>query len=232
MEIKHTIQLSVAFLLLFGTAECLFLFGKVRAEYTRKFVHVGTGILTILFPLLLNSHWNVLFLCGNFAIILLLSLRYGWLPSINAIQRKSHGSLCYPLAVYISFCFYEYMSKSTATKLPPLLCFYLPVLIMALCDPAAALVGRRWPIKKYLVGAGTKSLAGSATFFLVAVALTFGLMMVVQPVDATQNRIFVLAFFVGLCTCLTEAFTPHGLDNLTIPLMTILVLFLMNQYFM
>jgi phytol kinase len=232
MEIKTTLLLSGAFLLLFSTAECLFVFGKVRAEYTRKLVHIGTGFLTILFPLLLHSHWNVLFLCGSFAFILMLSMRYGYLPSINAIQRKSHGSLCYPLAVYVSFLFYEIMAKSGATNLPPLLFFYLPVLIMAICDPAAALVGRRWPIRKFLVGSGTKSLAGSATFFFVAVALTVGLVLMIQPVSIAAWQLIVLAFLVGSTTCLTEAFTPHGFDNLTIPLVTMLVLWGVNGWFL
>ncbi len=232
MEIKSTLILSAAFLLLFGTAECLFVFGKVRAEYTRKLVHIGTGILTMLFPLMLHTHWNVLLLCGSFAGILLLSMRYGFLPSINAIHRKSHGSLCYPIAVYCSFLFYEWMSSSNTANLPPLLYFYLPVLIMALCDPAAALVGRRWPIRKFVVGSGTKSVAGTATFFIVAVALTVGLLMFVPPTPITHWHIWVIAILIGTSTCLTEAFTPHGLDNLSIPLVTMLVLFGVNQYLM
>jgi phytol kinase len=224
-----TILLSTAFLGLFGLSELLYHQFQVQAEYTRKLVHIGTGLLTLLFPLLLDSHWQVLFLCGSFAVILLASLRWGYLPSINAIQRKSHGSLCYPIAVYGAFLVYSQMLHHPNAKIPSLLFFYVPVLTMALCDPAAALVGRRWPIRKFRVGSGTKSMAGMATFFIVAVILTAILMLASQPVDAPLQRVLIAAGVLGLTTCLTEAFTPHGLDNFTIPGVALATLFLLDK---
>src|ERR1700741_4724092 len=98
-DIINTIILACSFLALFGLAEFIYHTFKVRAELTRKLVHFGTGILTLLFPVMLNNHWLVLFLCGSFALILMVSLKFNLLKSINAIDRKSHGSISYPISV-------------------------------------------------------------------------------------------------------------------------------------
>src|SRR5690349_8627227 len=89
----NILMLAGAFALLFAVAEILYRVVHMPAEVTRKIVHIGTGCLTLLFPFLLHGAFLVGLLCGISLLILLLSLRYHWLPSINAIGRKSWGSL-------------------------------------------------------------------------------------------------------------------------------------------
>jgi phytol kinase len=48
-QIVITALLGLSFLVLFGIAELLYHYGKVKAEITRKTVHIGTGILTLYF---------------------------------------------------------------------------------------------------------------------------------------------------------------------------------------
>src|SRR6478672_6779098 len=50
-QLLTTLMLAGAFLLLFAAAEAMFHLLRIRAELTRKTVHFGTGILTLLFPL-------------------------------------------------------------------------------------------------------------------------------------------------------------------------------------
>ena len=224
-----TICLSAAFLSLFAAAEILYRRWHVQAEHTRKLVHAGTGLLTLLFPLLLNSHWQVLFLCGSFALILLITQRTGLLPSIHAIRRTSHGSICYPTVVYLVFGAYEWASAHSTGNISALLYFYIPILIMALCDPAAALIGRKWPVWKFRVGAGTKSLAGSAAFFVSAFSLAAMLLLVFPSSDWAPSRMLAHALTLGAVTCATEAFTPNGFDNLTIPIAAFITLYTMSH---
>ena len=68
--------LSSAFLGLFALAELLFHVAKMRAEYTRKLVHAGTGLLTLLFPVYLDHVWQVLVICASFLLLLVLSMRF------------------------------------------------------------------------------------------------------------------------------------------------------------
>lgn len=223
------ILLSLAFLGLFALAELLYRHFKVHAEHSRKLVHVGTGLLTLLFPLMLRSHWEVMFLCASFALILFGSQRLHLLPSINAIKRYSHGSLCYPLAVWFSFWTYEQMAQQSGTLFPPLYYFYLPVLTMALGDPAAALVGRKWPLVKFRVGSGTKSLGGMLAFCCAAFLLVGGFLYFAPPAGMPLERMLLTAGVISVVACLAEALTPWGLDNITIPLIVIVVLYFLDH---
>ena len=164
--------LSGCFLMLFGISELLFHVAKVQVEISRKVSHIGTGFLTMLFPVWLHSHWSVLILCTSFLAILVLSQQFGLLRSINGISRKSYGSMSYPIIVY--FCFLASSSLQTSQFGDHNYSFfYLPILTMALADPAAAFVGMRWPIGIYTIGIDKKSASGSFAFFSVAFGLAF-----------------------------------------------------------
>ena len=208
-DLWNTIILASSFLLLFGIAEFIYHKLHVRAELTRKLVHVMTGLLTLLFPVMLNNHWLVLLLCTAFAVILVLSLRFNLLNSVNAIDRKSVGSLAYPVAVYGCYLAYEYGGKEY-------LFYYLPILTLAICDPIAAITGKRWPIGKYKVGKDNKTMMGSAMFLLSALVLSiaFG-----------QN--WLAALTIATVATLAEAVSPRGLDNISIPASVIGVLYLL-----
>lgn len=112
--------------------------------------------------------------------------------------------------------------------MPALLYFYIPILTMALCDPVAALIGRKWPVWKFRVGSGTKSLAGCTAFFCVAFLLTGTLLNSLQS-GYTPFQVVAVTAVLSTTTCATEAFTPHGLDNLTIPLAAWGALYSMNN---
>jgi dolichol kinase len=216
-QIIITAILAGSFLVLFGIAELLYHYGKVRAELTRKLVHVGTGILTLLFPILLKSHWEVLFLCSSFALILFLSLKFNLLKSINAIDRKSHGSMSYPVSVYLCFCFYAWMRDGLPERGSVYILFYLPILILAICDPLAALFGKRWPYGKYQVRKETKTFIGSAAFFLSAFLICCSLFIFMNHTKHAILQTILASALIALTTTITEAICTKGTDNLFIP---------------
>ncbi|HWV28150.1 MAG TPA: hypothetical protein VN038_00800 [Dyadobacter sp.] len=205
-EIIPPLVLACCFLVLFGVAELLYHFGKVRAEWTRKIVHIGTGLLTLLFPVVLASHWQVLFLCASFLVILLASLKFGWLPSINAIDRFSYGSVLFPIIVYLLFLVFQIANRG-------LIVFYLPILVLAICDPVAALVGKRFPFGKYQVMGGGKSAAGSLAFFVSALLVTAVTVSAFN--DVRSDMLLILA--VPAIATIAEAVGVKGMDNFTIP---------------
>lgn len=209
--------LSMGFLALFGMAEYLYHIKKVKPEITRKLVHVGTGILTLLFPLLLTDHWQVLFLSGSFMSLLLASLKYRWLPSINDVRRVSYGSLLYPVSVYGCYLMYVFWGNGLIT-------FYLPILTLTFCDPLAALVGKRFPAGQYRVGDGHKTVSGSLTFLVVAFLLAFGAFFMHSVGVISITEILLFSIVVALAATLAEAASGAGTDNLTIPASVLLAL--------
>jgi phytol kinase len=217
-DILNTIILSSSFLALFGISELLYHFLKVNVELTRKLSHFGTGILTLLFPIMLGNHWLVLLLCASFAGLLLLSLKFNFLKSINAIDRESVGSIAYPASVYICYFVYEYNGYQFYY-------FYLPILILAISDPLAALCGKKWPLGKYAVGKNHKTLMGSAVFFISAVVISFVLLMS----SYVGTTLFLIVLVAAFLTTIIEAFSKRGFDNLTIPLTALIFLIVMSH---
>lgn len=203
----NTLVLGGVFLLLFGLAELLYYVFKLKAELTRKFVHFNTGFITLLFPSLIDNHWYVLLLCASFAVLLVSSKRFGFLKSINAIDRKSSGSLLYPIVVYGCYLLYDYFQSE--------IFYFIPILSLAVADPIAALVGKKWPLGKYTIFGYSKTLSGSGAFFLFAFVST-GIVGWLQGLQSTI--LFTLAISVALATTVAEAVSHRGLDNLTIPL--------------
>lgn len=209
-QIWTTLWLAAAFLALFGLAELLYHRAGVQVELTRKLVHAGTGLLALLFPVLLHQHWLVLILCAIFGVLLVCTIRFRLLPSIHAIERESVGSLAYPVSVYLCYLAFDYQR-------PQYLYFYMPVLILALSDPLAALVGKRWPWGQFRIGQEYKTLSGSLAFFLSAFVISMAwLSQSVGKLGLAQSTAYAL-FIAGIST-LAEALSRKGYDNLSIPL--------------
>jgi phytol kinase len=205
-----SLLLACCFLALFGFAEWLYHRKNVPSEWTRKIVHFGTGILTLLFPVFLESHWQVLALCGSFLLLLIASLRFRFLPSINDIDRTSHGSILYPVVVYA--CFLLYVASQQG-----LIVFYLPILILAICDPVAALVGKRYPRGVYRVLGSKKTLSGSLAFFAVCILVTtlaFYSFDITSTAYPSHPGHMIL---IPMVAAAAEAVGVKGTDNLTIP---------------
>ncbi|MFM9422094.1 MAG: hypothetical protein RIR06_555 [Bacteroidota bacterium] len=211
-DIVNSLLLSLSFLMLFASAEIMYRFFSVQAEYTRKWVHVGTGLLTFLFPIFLSNQWWVLLLCSSFALILVGSLKYGFLPSINAVERKTWGSLCYPLAVYT--CFLIYVWKGDYHY------FYLPITILAVSDPLAALLGKRLNWIPYRVFSQSKSVSGSIAFFVSAFCICYFTNAFTQLTGISFASFALIAFV----STLGEALSTKGFDNVVIPWTVVLVM--------
>lgn len=223
-QIITLIKLACCFLALFAGAELLYHFGKIKTEYTRKLVHVGTGILTLMFPYYFNSLWPVTILCTAFLGILVFSRVWNFLPSINNIGRRSAGSISYPIIVVIVFAFYVYHQQDDSV-FNSLLYFYLPIMAMAIGDPVAAIAGGGMNN----VG-GKKTNKGTVAFFVVVSVVSWLLMYVLNNGSWGPLTILLLAISVAALTALVERITKGGWDNLTIPLAASAYLFLITKW--
>lgn len=212
---------GLAFLALFGIAELLYRVFKVHAEYTRKFVHIGTGLLTLLFPLVLDHFWQVAILCISFLILLLLSLRFGWFPSINAVKRKTAGSWLFAVIVIFAFLFYERVQLRPDAFFEPRYYFYTPLLILAFCDPIAALAGSRWKDFKGIEGP-QKTVAGSLAFALLAFGVTLFLGQFFRNPGTSLSVLIIGSTVTAVVTALAERVTDDGWDNFTVPAVAML----------
>ena len=100
-------------------------------------------------------------------------------------------------------------------------------------DALAALVGLRYGWHRYRVGRSTRSWEGSVALFLAA-ALAIWLVLTLLPgsplsplaAPVSQGRAVLAAALAALAAACSEAMSPHGTDNLSVPFAAALVVFL------
>lgn len=209
--------LGAAFGGLFLLAECAHRYAHLPAEATRKGVHIGTGLLTMLFPFWLRNAVEVGILCGIFLVILIWSLNRRSLPSINAIKRKSWGSVLYPVVVFGVYIYYIRYGKAPLRLFHPIWFFATPILVMAFCDPLAAWAGSLYRNRCPAAPPG-KTMVGSFAFFIASILL-IGCLGAFLKMPSLPLRVpLVCGIVLAFIATLAERFSGGGWDNLTIPL--------------
>lgn len=220
-------QLGLMFIFLTGISLLLFFIEliyrrfEVKGEITRKFAHFTGTLSTITFPYIFESHFYVLAMALFFFLVLFISRNNTYLRSIHDIDRISAGSYFLPAAIYITYLI--------ADKADSMILFILPMLILAICDPAAGIMGinmQKYNHRIKLFGHQLqKTWMGSLTFFVSCliisiVALYFNQMYL-------GWKIFAISALVAFVTTLVEMLSWKGSDNLFIPLSALGVLVLL-----
>lgn len=207
---------AIFFLLVFN--ELIYRRLGLKGEITRKFAHFSATLSTLTFPYLFEDHWYVLILAAFFFILLFASRKGTQLKSIHDIDRISVGSYLLPLSIYLTFL----VSNSLNNKI----LYILPILILAICDPMAGILGlnlKNYNHKIRLFGFKTKKTwLGSGSFFVSGfiisiIALYFNRMIF-------DLKTFWLSLGIAVVSSLAELISWRGTDNLFIPISVLLVL--------
>ena len=180
-------------------------------EVARKLLHVGNGAIALVFPWLFRESWPVFIVIGA-ALSILAALRFGPVPVrrlsmvLDDVDRLSRGDVWFLVAVALLF------ELSGGDRI----LFCVPILVLALADTAAALVGVRFGKLRYAVAGGGKTIEGSAAFLVTA--FLCALIPTLLIGHASMSLAIVTAAVLAGITTVTEAFSHNGLDNLLVPL--------------
>ena len=204
--------IGMASLLLLALVELSDRTGRLDAEYTRKIAHVVGGAIYYFAPSLFPTHWPMLCLAILFTSLLVLSRRFGLLASLHPASRHSLGDVIYPGSIYLVFLLAESNS----------LLFQIPVLVLAISDTSAALVGQRVGRLRFRIMGSTRSLEGSVAFAMTA----FLVVLIPLLLSAHIEGLHTVALAAGIAAAVAaiEAASPKGLDNLAIPVATLFLL--------
>ena len=182
-------------------------------EFSRKFVHMFTGILVAVSPFFLKSRWPIIAVALIFAVIDYYSVRKGWLKGMHDLHRRTYGTVYYPVSfVILALLFWESHPLILITAM----------LLLAISDAVAALVGENLRAPRiYHIGPDKKSVEGSTAMFLSSlVIVAAALALTGRPAGEVLWFAALVAFFATVC----EAISYQGSDNLTVPLGAALVL--------
>jgi dolichol kinase len=211
-QLALTFIFLVAIFLLLIFNELVYRRLGLKGEITRKFAHFTATLSTVTFPFLFTSHWYILFLAMAFFLLLLISKKGTLLNSIHDIERVSAGSYLLPVAIYITFLISNILNNKFL--------FILPILILAICDPMAGILGIN--LKNYnhqikLFGFNThKTWLGSGSF--LASAFVISVIALYYYQKSFDLKTFWLALGIAVVSTITEMISSKGLDNLFLPL--------------
>lgn len=166
---------------------------SLRPESGRKLAHLSCGILAAALPVALDFS-AIALLAGAFVPFMLASRRLGLFPIVHGGERTTHGEIYFPLGVLL-----------TAVAVPERAPYVFGILVLALADAAAGLVGERFGRRSYRLLGAHKTYLGSACFFAVTAALA----AVIDPSFAAPA--------IAAALTLEEGLLGGGADNVVLP---------------
>ncbi|MBP9092396.1 hypothetical protein KBI23_15320 [bacterium] len=185
------------------------------SETSRKLIHMLMGLTCLSFPWLFSSPTPVIVLSIVVSILLSglkLSEQSKLYPVLFSVGRRSIGEVCFPLGVSLTFV----LSNGVLAH------YIAPVAILALADSLSALIGMKFGSKFYKVVNGSKTLEGSLAFFFTAALTAFVSLSLLSP--ASLSHVIMLALIAAIAATAFEGMSWGGLDNLFVPVGTLLVL--------
>lgn len=205
--------LPVALILI--TSEILWRKKILQGERARKFIHILAGVYIAFWPFYIP--FDGIFVLGCIALTLVIYSRYTQLfHAIYSIKRKTYGDILY--AVAIVFC--SYFGQEPWV-------FTVSILILALADGGAAVVGKSLgnnnEYQVFGLNSLNKSIAGTLTF----IVFTYVCLLVGYALGGSiviNENLFVILFTVPVVSAILENTMPYGFDNLATPVFVTLLL--------
>ena len=174
-------------------------------EWSRKLVHIGGGAVVPLAWACGIDRWLALSAAALVTLLAAVNHRRRLLPAIEDVGRDSYGTVAYGLSITLLLAWLWPERADAACA---------GVLVMALGDGLAGLVGPQVASPSWQVLGERRSLAGTGTMAVASLTVLLLLAEVTQPTAPGPPLLLVIA---GAATAL-EQLALLGLDNLTVPL--------------
>ncbi|PSB23704.1 diacylglycerol/polyprenol kinase family protein [Stenomitos frigidus] len=188
-------------------AEWLHRYTSVGSEVVRKVVHIGAGNVILLAWWLQVPVWLGIGASVVFSTIAFLSYRLPILPGINGVGRNSLGTFFYAVSIGLLVAWFWTIQQPHYAA--------IGVLVMTWGDGLAALVGQRFGKHPYKLWDMQKSWEGSLTMAIVSGVVS---LLILLAVRGNIWQTWVVALAVAIVATGLEAFSKFGIDNLTVPL--------------
>ncbi|MEM0492483.1 MAG: SEC59/DGK1/VTE5 family protein [Candidatus Thermoplasmatota archaeon] len=185
----------------------------------RKFLHIMTGNIAFILPLFTTREIMVFLAAAPFIILTFLISPYSTLKKLQIRASKAgHGlglvyySITWTILAYIFFDQREVIA--------------IGILAMSYGDGLASLIGERYGRQRYNVLGDVKSYVGSCIMVLSTLICMISA-LIFYHVSLLYNTIFYL-ILIALAAGLAEGVTPKGLDNITVPFLTVFLYYLFS----
>jgi phytol kinase len=214
---QDRIALIASFIYVFamiGIAEGLRRWRGYSVEFTRKFIHIAVGMWAFGTVLLFERRAFAIVPPLAFVAINALSYWRGTFKAMETGEKGQLGTIYFPLSfAALIWLLWGHPHLLVASLMP-----------MTWGDALAAVLGRRIGQHRYTVGRSTRSLEGSAVMFLASWAATLVALVLLAPEPLGPAAAVGAAAATALAATAVEAVSPWGIDNLTVPAVSALML--------
>ncbi len=221
----------------------------VISKFTaRKLVHLFSGLIVLIVPFLSWSYFAIIiagsitiitYFCSSDSKIKPLKELYDTIgekaeENVGMLRRRSYlqGPFHYSLSITLLITFFVIFAPNQ---------FYFPIagiLIMIISDTLASMVGKKIGRIKIKLSwtKSERTLEGSLTFFITAFILClvilslFGLIITTTQIPLTIEQVIIYSLIISALGTLIELISPSTWDDLTVPIGTTLIFFILTLY--
>lgn len=214
------IALILSFVFVFamiGAAEGLRKWRGYSVDFTRKVIHVAVGMWAYGTVLLFESRGFAIIPPLAFIFINAYSYWQGTFQSMETGEKGKLGTVYFPLSFAVIVWFLWDRPGLLVASLMP----------MTWGDALAAVVGSRYGKRGYNFAGSSRTLEGSITMFLSGWVSTLVALLIFAPGGVVIPTALLAAAATALAATLVEALSPWGIDNLTVPAVSVGVLLLL-----
>jgi phytol kinase len=202
--VLKVIGVALLYSVFFGSVEIITKKFKLNKESSRKIVHVLAGIAAACLPFFMSFH-EIMWLSLLFIPVMLLSKRINFFSSIHDVKRTTYGEVYFPLAILL-----------TALLFPHRVVYIYGLLVMALSDGFASILGQKYGRHTFSLLGSHKSYFGSLVFLIITLVLGI---FALHAIGANSVQVIELSVLLAGLLTISEAGLSYGLDNLIIPVL-------------
>lgn len=186
-------------------------------EGARKFIHIGVSnwwILAWVFFQGENALWFAIVPPITFILLNYYSYKTNLIKSMERSGNGNLGTVYFPISLLILVIFtFGVINRPEIGA--------VGILVLGYGDGLAAVIGKSYGKRKLV---DNKSLEGSLTMLLASFIVILIVLLVAGTALVTT---LIVAVVVSLLSTVIELFTPKGLDNLSVPLFSSLLVYVL-----
>jgi len=181
-------------------------------EVSRKFLHIMVGNIAFLLPIFASREVMAFVAAAPFILLTFLMSPHTPIKSLRGkTSAAGHGMGLVYYAITWTILAYLFFDDMVVIA--------IGIFAMSFGDGFASIIGIKYGKRKYSILGDQKSYMGSIamlafTFIMMIVALLF------YEITITIN-ISITLLFIAFVAAVVEGLTPKGLDNLTVPFVTV-----------
>jgi phytol kinase len=209
------VTLAYLFGVLIFAKALMLLFPSLSLEFIRKTIHILVTNWWFIMTHYSTTTWGALFGPTFFIIFNAIATAYDLWRFVGMSDRKRNlGLVYYPLSLF-------FIVLLSQLSIIPRYCAGVGFFCMGYGDGFAALVGKAFGRKRIN---GARTYVGSATMFVISVGVMIGFSVSYDRNWTGSIRGIGVVVAVATAATLLEALTPNGLDNISVPIGTALLL--------